>query len=193
MGSTALSERRAEASYQAACGQVVERYEGHVAQYLGDGLMVYFGWPRAHEDDAQRAVRAGLEIVTAVKGVAAGEPLQVRIGVATGSVVVGETPNIAARIQALAGADEVLIAATTRRLAGGTFDYEDLGEQNLKGVVEPLRVSRVLGASRAEGRFDAQTVGGLTPLVGRETETQLLLDRWQQAKEGEGAPDRPGA
>ena len=208
VGSTALSEqldpedlRELMASYQAACGQVVERYEGHVAQYLGDGLMVYFGWPRAHEDDAQRAVRAGLEIVTAVKGVAAGEPLQVRIGVATGSVVVGETgagdaavpkaavgetPNIAARIQALAGADEVLIAATTRRLAGGTFDYEDLGEQNLKGVVEPLRVSRVLGASRAEGRFDAQTVGGLTPLVGRETETQLLLDRWQQAKEGEG-------
>ena len=208
VGSTALSEqldpedlRELMASYQAACGQVVERYEGHVAQYLGDGLMVYFGWPRAHEDDAQRAVRTGLEIVTAVKGVAAGEPLQVRIGVATGSVVVGETgagdaavpkaavgetPNIAARIQALAGADEVLIAATTRRLAGGTFDYEDLGEQNLKGVVEPLRVSRVLGASRAEGRFDAQTVGGLTPSVGRETETQLLLDRWQQAKEGEG-------
>jgi class 3 adenylate cyclase/predicted ATPase len=208
VGSTALSEqldpedlRALMASYQTACGAVVERYDGHVAQYLGDGLMVYFGWPRAHEDDAQRAVRAGLEIVAAVKRVAARETLQVRIGVATGSVVVGETgagdaavpkaavgetPNIAARIQALAGADELLIAATTRRLAGGAFEYQELGEQNLKGVVEPLRVSRVLGASQAEGRFGAQAVGGLTPLVGRETETQLLLERWQQAKEGEG-------
>lgn len=208
VGSTALSEqldpedlRGLMGSYQTVCGSVVERYEGHVAQYLGDGLMVYLGWPRAHEDDAQRAIRAGLEIISAVKEVAAQETLQVRIGIATGSVVVGETgagdaavpkaavgetPNIAARIQALAGADQVLIAATTRRLAGSTFEYEDLGEQSLKGVVEPLSVSRVIGASRAEGRFDAQSAGGLTPLVGRETETQLLLDRWHQAVDGEG-------
>ncbi len=208
VGSTALSEqldpedlRALMAAYQKACGAVVGRYEGHVAQYLGDGLMVYFGWPQAHEDDAQRAVRAGLEIVTAVKSVAAPGPLQVRVGIATGPVVVGETgagdatvpkaavgetPNLAARVHALAGPDQLVIAPTTHRLTGGAFDYDDLGEQTLKGVAAPVRLWKVLGESQAEGRFEARTVGGLTPLVGRESELVMLMERWEQAKEGEG-------
>ena len=208
VGSTALSGkldpedlRALMAAYQKACGAVVGRYEGHVAQYLGDGLMVYFGWPQAHEDDAQRAVRAGLEIVTAVKSVAAPGPLQVRVGIATGPVVVGETgagdaavpkaavgetPNLAARVQALADPDQLVIAPTTHRLTGGAFDYDDLGEQTLKGVAAPVRLWKVLGESQAEGRFEARTVGGLTPLVGRESELVMLMERWEQAKEGEG-------
>jgi len=208
VGSTAMSEkldpedlRDLMAAYQKACGSVVNRYDGHVAQYLGDGLMVYFGWPRAHEDDAQRAVRAGLEIIDAVKSVKAPSSLEVRIGVATGPVVVGETgdgdaavpkaavgetPNVAARVQALASPDQIVIAASTHRLIGGAFEYDDLDEQVLKGVVEPLRLWRVLGESKTEGRFEAHTAGGLTPFVGRETEVTTLLDRWQQAKDGEG-------
>ena len=160
VGSTALSEamdpedlRALMAAYRQAAGDVVSRYDGHVAQYLGDGLMVYFGWPRAHEDDAERAVRAGLEIVGAVKQVDAPKPLQVRVGVATGPVVVGEgsddqaqanklavgeTPNLAARLQGIAGPDEIVIGPGTHRLIGGAFDYVDLGQQALKGVLEPV-------------------------------------------------------
>ena len=158
--STALAEkldpedlREMMATYQKTAGAVIEHYEGHVAQYLGDGLMVYFGWPVAHEDAAGRAVRAGLDIIKAVKDVAAPAPLRVRIGIATGPVVVGETgagdasvpkaavgetPNVAARLQGLAGPDEIVIAPTTHTLASGAFDYDDLGEQDLKGIVEPL-------------------------------------------------------
>jgi class 3 adenylate cyclase/predicted ATPase len=208
VGSTALSEsldpedlRGVLQAYQKACGDVVERYAGHVAQYLGDGLMVYFGWPKAHEDDAGRAIRAGLEIVTALKSVAATSELRVRIGIATGSVVVGdtgagdasvpkaavgETPNIAARVQALAGPDEVLVGASTYRLSGAAFDYDDLGEHAFKGIVDPVRVWRVTHESGAESRFEARGAGGLTPLVGREHEIGLLMERWQQAKDGEG-------
>ncbi len=208
VGSTALAEkldpedlRELLAAYQKAAGAVIERYEGHVAQYLGDGLMVYFGWPKAHEDDAGQAVRAGLELIEAVKTVEASDPLQVRIGIATGPVVVGETgagdasvpkaavgetPNVAARMQGLAGPDEIIIAPTTRRLAGGAFDYNDLGEQDLKGIAEPLRAWRVVRKSAVQGRFEARTQGGLTPLVGRDSEIALLLERWAEAKEGEG-------
>jgi class 3 adenylate cyclase len=161
VGSTALAERldpeelrELMRAYQDACREAVTGFAGHVAQYLGDGLMVYFGWPAAHEDDVERAVRAGQAIVLAVKGVAAPAPLRVRIGIATGPVVVGETgagdasvpkmavgetPNLAARVQGLAGPDEVVIAAATRRLLGAEFELEDLGEHVLKGIVEPLR------------------------------------------------------
>ena len=141
--------------------QEVERFGGHVAQYLGDGVIAYFGWPQAHDDDVERAVRAGLAIILAVKAVAAPAPLRVRIGIATGPVVVGETgagdasvpkmavgetPNLAARVQGLAGTDELVIAAATRRLLGAGFEIEDLGEHVLKGIVEPVRAFRVLAA-----------------------------------------------
>jgi class 3 adenylate cyclase/predicted ATPase len=209
VGSTALSQRLDPESlgellrgYQRTCGAVIDDYNGYVAQYLGDGLMVYFGWPVAHEDDAERAVRAGLEIVQAVKQVDAPEPLRVRIGIATGPVVVGETnaggasaskiavgetPALAARLQGLAGDDEIVVAATTHRLLGGAFEYADLGHRTLKGIVEPVQAWQVLGAGISEGRFDAAHVDDrLTPLVGRGEELALLLRRWQDAKGGAG-------
>ena len=189
VGSTALSEqldpedlRTLMQAYQKAAGTVIERYGGHVAQYLGDGLMTYFGWPQAHEDDAERAVRAGLEIIDAVKDVEAPAPLAVRVGIATGPVVVGETgagdasvpklavgetPNLAARIQGLARADEVVIGPSTRRLVGETFDLDDLGEQALKGIVDPITAWRATAIAVTEGRFEAHHQH-LTPLVGRD-------------------------
>jgi class 3 adenylate cyclase/predicted ATPase len=190
-------------AYQRATVAVVERFEGHVARYLGDGVVAYFGWPRAHEDDAERAVRAGLELVAAVAQL---EPhaevrLQARVGIATGQVVVGdlvgqgaardeaaigETPNLAARLQALATPQSVVISQSTRRLVTGMFDLESLGPQLLKGFAEPMIPWRVEGEARAEGRFEARQTGGLTPLVGREEEVALLLRRWRQAKGGEG-------
>jgi class 3 adenylate cyclase/predicted ATPase len=208
VGSTALAERfdpeelrDLMRAYQAACSEAVAQFEGHVAQYLGDGLMVYFGWPTAHEDDVERAVRAGLAVVLAVRAVAAPAPLHVRIGIATGPVVVGETgagdasvpkmavgetPNLAARVQGLAGPDEVVIATATRRLLGARFDLEDIGEHVLKGIVEPVRAFRVLAARPVVDRFEASHGSRLTPLVGRESELALLLDRWQHATEGRG-------
>jgi len=154
VGSTELSRkldpeqlRELMRSYQQACGSVIEKYEGHVAQYLGDGLMVYFGWPIAHEDDVERALRASLEVIDAVKSSSATHSLQVRIGIATGPVVVGdtgagdasvpklavgETPNLAARLQGLAGADEIIIGPSTKRLVAAAFDYRDLGSNTLK-------------------------------------------------------------
>ncbi|HVO45889.1 MAG TPA: AAA family ATPase, partial [Steroidobacteraceae bacterium] len=209
VGSTALSERldpeelreRMQA-YREACTAVVARYEGHVAQYLGNGLMVYFGWPSAHEDDAERCVRSALEIVQAVKGVRAAQPLAACIGVATGTVVVGgasrtqnaeaklavgDTPNLAARLQRLAGPDEVVIAQATRRLVGAVFELSDLGERMLKGIAGPVRAWRVHAVRRAEGRFEAAHGGlALTPLVGRQEEVALLMRRWRQACDGEG-------
>jgi class 3 adenylate cyclase/tetratricopeptide (TPR) repeat protein len=206
VGSTALSQRldpedlRALMQrYQRTCGEIVARQGGHVAQYLGDGLMVYFGWPRAHEDDAQRAVQAALQIVEAVKGIEANEPQRVRIGIASGPVVVGhtadahapptavgETPNLAARVQALAEPDQVLIAAGTRLLVGQAFDCQDLGEHALKGIGAPVQLWRVLGEGQAEGRFAAAHGGRLTPLVNRDLEISLLLDRWGRARQGRG-------
>ncbi len=207
VGSTALSEkldpeelRALLHDYRTRCGVVITRYEGFVARYVGDGILTYFGWPKAHEEDAERALRAALEILQAVKGATFAEPLSVRIGIATGPVVVGEqagvgdqsklaigsTPNLAARLQGLAAADQIFIAASTRRLIGNAFELADLGEQELKGIAEPVHAWRVMAVSAAASRFEAATQGWVTPLVGREQEIGLLLDRWQQAQDGEG-------
>ena len=193
-------------AYQTACIAVIQRYGGHIAQLLGDGLLVYFGYPQAHEDDAQRAVRTGVGIIEAVgalqtrleqdKGIA----LAVRLGIHTGLVVVGEmgsqgrqeqlalgeVPNVCARIQGLAVPNTVAISAATYRLVQGYFDCQDLGAQTLRGVAEPLHVYRVLQASRARGRLDVAMTRGLTPLVGRESEVTLLLERWAEVKAGHG-------
>jgi hypothetical protein len=179
---------------------VIARYDGFVARYVGDGVLTYFGWPSAHEEDAERAVRAALEIVDTVKRASATEDLSVRIGIATGPVVVGEpagegdqsklaigsTPNLAARLQGLTTADQIVIAASTRGLVGSAFDLTDLGEHELKGIAEPLRAWRVERALATESRFDASRGGALTPLVGREEELDLLLRRWSQTRDGEG-------
>jgi predicted ATPase/class 3 adenylate cyclase len=190
-------------TYDHCVAEVVARYEGHVAKYLGDGVLAYFGYPRAHEDEAERAVRAGLDLVAAVRTLKqhGDVTFQVRVGIATGLVVVGdligegaareetvvgETPNLAARLQALAGPGEVVLAQRTCQLLGGVFDLVALGTFELKGFTEPVAAWRVLGPSRAEGRFEARHTAGLTPLVGRDHELGLLCDRFQQAKEGEG-------
>jgi class 3 adenylate cyclase len=189
-------------AYQMACASVVEKYGGHVAQLLGDGVMVYFGWPDAHENDAERGVRAALDIVQAVTRVSAQEPLAVRIGVASGPVVVGgasgginpddglavgETPNLAARLQTLAGRNEVVIAPATRRLVGHAFELSELDAASLKGIDEPLRPWRVLAVKRNVGRFHAAHGGAaLTPLVGRDAELAQLLDDWRLATAGTG-------
>ncbi|MEA2790361.1 MAG: hypothetical protein QOG73_2767, partial [Acetobacteraceae bacterium] len=208
VGSTPLSEkldpeelRGLLHAYRILCGDVIARYDGFVARYVGDGILTYFGWPTAHEEDAERAVRAALEIVQTVKRVSATENLSVRIGIATGPVVVGETagtgdqsrlavgstPNLAARLQALAVADQIVISASTRRLVGDAFALTELGEQALKGIAEPVHAWRVERVLVTESRFDARRGGStLTPLVGREEELDLLLRRWSQAKDSEG-------
>ena len=210
VGSTELSARldpedlRAiMGAYQAACAEVIGRFDGHVAKFLGDGVLVYFGWPRAHEDDAERAVRAGLGLLEAVAGLEAHPDarLQARVGIATGQVVVGDlisqgaadldsvtgdAPNVAARLQALAPRGTVVIAEATRRLIGGLFELDDLGPQRLKGFDEPLAVWRVTAESRAEGRFEAHQTTRLSPLVGRDEELSLLLRHWRQAVDGDG-------
>lgn len=209
VGSTALSVQldpeelhEVITTYRTTCCVVVERYEGHVAQYLGDGLMIYFGWPIAHEDSAERAVRAALEIVHAVKAISAAAPLAVRIGLATGFVVVGdasrdanvesrlavgETPNLAARVQSMAGTNEVVVAPATRRLLPDVFSLTDLGPHSLKGIAQPVQLWRVDEARRSEGRFKAAHGGaGIAPLVGREEESRLLQRRWEHACGGEG-------
>jgi class 3 adenylate cyclase len=210
VGSTPLSARldpedlRAVISvYHRCVADVIERAGGFVAKYMGDGVLAYFGYPRADEHDAERAVRAGLGLVEAVAGLdtAARVPLQVRVGLATGLVVVGdligegaaqeqavvgETPNLAARLQALAAPGTVVIAPTTRRLTGGLFDYADLGEVEIKGLAAPVMAARVLRESGAESRFEALHAAR-TPLVGRDEELALLQRRWQQAKSGEGS------
>jgi class 3 adenylate cyclase/predicted ATPase len=193
-------------AYQVTSAQVIARYEGHIAQYLGDGLLVYFGYPLAHEDDAQRAVRAGLGMVEALGQLNTrlererGVHLAVRIGIHTGLVVVGEmgrgsrqehlalgdTPNVAARLQGLAAADTVVISATTHRLVQGYFTAADLGPQTLKGVAAPVPVYHILGASAAQSRLEVAAPTGLTPLVGRESEVALLLERWAQSQAGQG-------
>jgi class 3 adenylate cyclase len=200
-------------AYQIGVGEVVRRWEGHIAKYMGDGVLAYFGWPQAHEDDAERAVRAGLELVQTVATLrpAASPVLQLRVGIATGHVVVGdlggqetpdkdavvgETPNLASRLQSLAEPGSIVISQATRRLVGAVFELDDLGPQRLKGFAEPLATWRVSGQSKAEGRFEARHTTGLTPLVGREEELSLLLRRWEQVKDGEGQvvliPGEPG-
>jgi class 3 adenylate cyclase/tetratricopeptide (TPR) repeat protein len=207
VGSTALSEkldpeelRSLLHDYRTQCGEVIARYDGFVARYVGDGILTYFGWPKAHEEDAERSLRAALEIVQAVKGASSAESLSVRIGIATGPVVVGEqagvgdqsklaigsTPNLAARLQALAAADQIVIASSTRRLVGNAFELADLGDHELKGISEPVHAWRVIAVGQAASRFEAATQGVITPMVGREQELGLLLDRWQQAQDGEG-------
>jgi len=209
VGSTAMSThldpeelRELIQGYRKACSDVVARYDGHVAQYLGDGLLVYFGWPRAQEDAAERGVRSGLEIVQAVTGIRGAAKLSVRVGLTTGTVVVGEAsfggnaeaklavgeaPNLAARLMSLAGPNEVVIGPATRSLLGDVFALTDLGGHSLKGFTEPVPVWRVEGVRRAEGRFDAVHAGKqLTGLVGRDEELALLLDLWKQAREGRG-------
>jgi class 3 adenylate cyclase/predicted ATPase len=193
-------------AYQEACAKVIARFEGHIAQYLGDGLLVYFGYPRAHEDDAQRAVRAGLGILEAMAqlnsrlGQEGGVQLAVRLGIHTGLVVVSEvgggarqeqlalggTPNLAARLQGIAAPNTLVISATTFQLLGGFFACQPLGTPPLKGQAQPLAVYRVLYENVARSRLEAAGSTGWTPLVGREQEIALLLERWAQVKEGVG-------
>src|SRR5271166_4149904 len=203
VGSTALSEkldpeelRSLLHAYRILCGDVIARYDGFVARYVGDGILTYFGWPAAHEEDAERAVRAALEIVHTVKRASSTEDLSVRVGIATGPVVVGETagtgdqsklavgstPNLAARLQGLAAAGQIVIAASSRRLAGNAFELTDLGEHDLKGIAEPVHAWRVERALVTESRFDANRGAALTPLIGREEELDLLLRRWSQTR-----------
>jgi class 3 adenylate cyclase len=190
-------------AYQETVAAQLARFEGHVAKFMGDGVLAYFGWPKAHEDDAERAVRAGLAVAEAVGHLSGpgGAPLAARVGIATGQVVVGdligegaaqeeavvgETPNLAARLQALAGPGAMVISQATRRLVGGLFELADLGPQRLKGFAEPLAAFRVEGEGRAEGRFEALHGQRLTPLIGREHELGLLLERWRWARDGDG-------
>jgi class 3 adenylate cyclase/tetratricopeptide (TPR) repeat protein len=207
VGSTALSARLDPedlrdifGAYHSAVAEVVGNFDGFVAKYMGDGVLVYFGYPQAHEDDAERAVRAGLAVIEAVGRLQAPELLQVRIGLATGLVVVGdligegaarertvvgETPNLAARLQALAEPDAIVIADSTRRLVGSLFEYQSLGEVELKGLAAPVAAFRVLGEGQVGNRFAALR-SGATPLVGREEELELLRRRWEQVKAGTG-------
>jgi class 3 adenylate cyclase/predicted ATPase len=208
VGSTALSTkldpedmRSVIGVYHKCVAETVARFDGYVAKYMGDGVLVYFGYPQAHEDDAERAVRAGLALVEALGRLRAQEPLQARIGVATGLVVVGdlvgsgeaqergvvgETPNLAARLQGIAQPNAVVVAEGTRRLLGNLFELEDLGGKDLKGITGPIRAWAALRARSVESRFEALHATGLTALVGREEETELLGRRWARAKTGEG-------
>jgi class 3 adenylate cyclase len=209
VGSTAMSARldpedmRAIiGAYHKCCATLIAANGGFVAKYMGDGVLAYFGYPQAHEHDAERAVRAGLAIVEAAPKLetVAGAP-HVRVGIATGIVVVGDllgsgesqergvigdTPNLAARLQGIAQPDGVVIAEGTRKLLGGLFELGDLGAQVLKGIAGPIRAYTALRSGSQESRFEALHGGGLTALVGREEETDLLLRRWSKAKAGEG-------
>jgi class 3 adenylate cyclase len=193
-------------AYQTVCAEVIQRFDGTIAQYLGDGLLVYFGYPQAHEDDAQRAVRSGLAMVQAMgtlnrrlrqeKEVR----LAVRVGIHTGLVVVGEvggsgrheqlalgeTPNLAARLQGLAAPDTVVVSAAAFRLVRGYFTAQELGAHSLKGITAPVHVYRMLGESAAQSRLDIAGSTDLTPLVGRESEVGLLLERWAHSQDGRG-------
>jgi class 3 adenylate cyclase/predicted ATPase len=210
VGSTALSARLDPedmrgiiGAYHRCCAAFVERHDGFVAKYMGDGVLAYFGYPQAHEHDAEHAVQAGLGIVEAAPKLvtAAGSPLRVRVGIATGLVVVGdlrgsgeaqergvvgETPNLAARLQAIADPDTVVIAEGTRKLLGNLFVLEDLGALELKGIAGPVRAWAALRSSAVESRFEALHPTDLTALVGRDEELELLLRSWSQAKTGEG-------
>jgi class 3 adenylate cyclase len=207
VGSTALASRLDPedlrdviGTYHKCVAETIGRFDGFLAKYMGDGVLVYFGYPRAHEDDAERAVRASLAVVEAVRRVPSPELLQVRIGLATGlavvgdligsgaaqeQAVIGETPNLAARLQALAGPDEIVIPENTRRLVGNLFEYDTLGQVEVKGLSTPVSAYRVVRESRVDSRFEALRTGE-TPLVGRDEEIELLRRRWAQAKAGRG-------
>ena len=182
--------------YEDICAVCITRYEGYVFQRLGDGIVAFFGFPLAHEGEAERAVRAGLEIIDSLSRTVIPEVgfLRVRIGIAAGVVVVsaaersavGETMNLAARLQAIAEPGSIVVSEKVHRLAGGTFRYEDLGEKTLKGIAATSRAYGILGVSGAASRFEAATHAGVSPLVGREHEIGMLLDRWQDARAGHG-------
>jgi class 3 adenylate cyclase len=220
VGSTALSGKLDPEdmsdlirAFHGAVAAAVAPFDGHVAKLMGDGALVYFGYPRAHEDDAERAVRSGLALVEATRALRRerGVALKVRAGIATGLVVVGElmgvgaarergvvgeTPNLAARLQGLAEPGMVVIAESTRRLLGGAFELQALGPQSLKGFTAPVPAWLVLRESQNVSRFEASRSATMTPFVGREHEVALLLDRWRNAGEGEGQllswyPDQP--
>src|SRR5262245_33029776 len=207
VGSTTLSQQldpedyhARVVAYQTVCQQIIARYEGHIAQYLGDGVLAYFGYPAAHEEDAVRAVRSGLELAAGVSQLPFTPLLQVRIGIHTGPVMIGEigagehterlalgeTPNIAARVQGKAEPNTVVISQATYRLVQGFFTCEALGPQSLKNVAAPLELYHVHGEGKARTRFEVSVQKGLIPLVGREEELGLLQRRWTQAKEGSG-------
>src|SRR5262249_50346553 len=208
VGSTALSTRldpedlrEVIAAYHKCAAEVVGRFRGFVAKYMGDGVLVYFGYPEAHEADAENAVRAALALIDAIGQLAVPSKHQVRIGIATGLVVVGElvgegsaqernvvgeTPNLAARLQAAAAPNTVIIAASPRRLTGDLFEYEAIDTGQLKGFDGPVAAWRVLREHTMQSRFEALRAANLVPLVGREEEQELLLRRWRQAKQGEG-------
>jgi class 3 adenylate cyclase len=208
VGSTALSARmdpedlrEVISAYQKCVTETVRRFSGFVAKYMGDGVLIYFGYPHAHEDDAERAIRAGLELVDAVGGLKTHAPLQTRVGIATGLVVVGdligsgasqeqaivgETPNLAARLQGIAEPDSVVIAESTRKLLGNLFELEDVEARDLKGIAGPVRAWAALRPSLVDSRFEALRAV-TTPLVGRSEEIELLLRRWEQAKDGDGS------
>jgi len=207
VGSTALSARmdpedlrEVISAYQKCVAETVQRFGGFVAKYMGDGVLVYFGYPQAHEDDAEQAVRAGLALIEAVSAVKSAVSLQTRVGIATGLVVVGEligsgeaqergivgeTPNLAARLQGLAEPNTVVIAESTRRLLGNLFELQDLGAKEVKGIAESVHAWAALRASAVESRFEALRAA-TTPLVGRDEDVALLMRRWQQAKAGDG-------
>ncbi len=214
VGSTALSSkldpedlREVITAFQEQCREAIDRYNGFIARYMGDGILVYFGYPQAHEDDAERAVRTGLDLVRSMADLNAeiGKrhevELAVRVGVATGSVVVGDivgegaaeeaavvgkTPNLAARLQGVAGPNQVVVASVTQQLLGALFEYDDLGTHELKGITQPAQVWRVVSERDVESRYDAKRVGGRLPLVGRQEELGLLVRAWEATKEHHG-------
>jgi class 3 adenylate cyclase len=208
VGSTALASRmdpedlrEVISAYQKSVVETVTRFGGFVAKYMGDGVLIYFGYPQAHEDDAERAVRAGLELVAGVGDLNTHASLQTRVGIATGLVVVGdligsgeaqergivgETPNLAACLQGIAKPNTVVIAEGTRRLLGNLFDLQDLGAQVLKGISGQVRAWSALRSASVESRFEALHESRLTELVGREEELDLLLRSWSKAKTGKG-------
>ena len=214
VGSTELSQQldpedlqEVNRAFQDACKTPIERYEGYVARYMGDGVLAYFGFPQAHEDDAERAIHAGLNVINSIPTLSTltlekqDIELAVRVGIATGPVVVGdligegasqesaavgETPNIAARLQSWGQPNSLTIAPSTRELAGSGFKYEDLGAQKLKGISAPLRIWNVIGHRDVESRFEARQASNLSAYVGRDVELEMLVNRWTLAKGGEG-------
>jgi len=208
VGSTELSARMDPedlrdiiSTYQKCVTETVQRFDGFVAKYMGDGVLAYFGYPQAHEDDAERAVRAGLDLIARLAALKEPVVLQARVGIATGLVVVGdligageaqergiigETPNLAARLEGIARPNTVVIAEGTRRLLGNLFELHDLGAKDVKGITGSVRAWAAVRPSSVESRFEALREGTLISLVGRAEELELLLRRWSRAKIGEG-------
>ncbi len=210
VGSTALSARLDPEDlrgilheFQRCCGDAIRRYEGHIARFMGDGVLAYFGFSTAHEDDAERAVNTALEMVESVSAltIPTAQKLEVRVGIASGLVVVGDligegparefalvgdAPNLAARLQAIAEPNHILVASRTRHLLGKLFEFADLGDHNIKGLDRPIHVWRVLASSSVASRFEARQSSHLTPLIGRQAELALLQKQYGKAKRGKG-------